>query len=155
MYTEKDLSAINSQQSKRWLVVGAICLVLIAGIVYSLIIRLEAFTSGLTIVLGIVLIFGYDLFIKPLHRYAVFLDNALHGRKHTVECTYQGMDADISLVDGVRYYSMTVLQQDEGEDEPFERFFYWDAQRPQPQAQPGDKLHVTYHDRMVTDLTIG
>ena len=155
MYTEKDLSAINSQQAKRWLIVGTICLVLVAGIVYSLIIRLEALTAALTIALGVVLIFGYDMFIKPLHRYAVFLNNALYGRRHTVECVFQGMDADLSLVDGVRYYSMTVLQQEEGEPEPFERFFYWDAQRPQPQAQPGDKLRVTYHDRMVTDLTIG
>lgn len=154
MYTEQDLSAITAQLRKRWIIVGAICLVLLAGIVYSFIIRVEPVTSGLTVVLGAVLIFGYDMFIKPLHRYAIFLRNALHGRRHTVECTYQGMDADISLVDGVRYYSMSVLQQDDDGD-PFERLFYWDAQRPLPQAQPGDKLRVTYHDRMVTDLSIG
>ena len=155
MYTEQDLSAINAQQRKRWLIVGAISLVLLAGIVYSFIARIEPLSSGLTVALCVVLIFGYDMFIKPLHRYAVFLDNALHGRKHTVECVYQGVDPDISMVDGVRYYSMTVLQQEEGEDEPFERFFYWDAELPKPQAHPGDKLLVTYHDRMVTDLTIG
>ena len=154
MYTEQDLSTIVRQQNKRWLIVGLISLVLVAGIVYSLIVRVEALTSGLTVALGFMLIFSYDLFIKPLHRYAVFLDNALHGRTHTVECTYQSMDADISLVDGVKYYSMTVLQPDDKGD-PFERLFYWDALRPHPQAKCGDKLQITYHDRMVTDITIG
>ncbi|MBE5804857.1 MAG: hypothetical protein E7316_10150 [Clostridiales bacterium] len=152
MYTEQDLSSILKQQNKRWLVVGSICLLLAGVVVFSLVKRIEALTTCTTIVLGAVLIFGYDMFIRPLHRYAIFLNNALHGRTREADCVYQSVDADPSQVDGVYYFGMTVQQTDD-DGKPFDRLFYWDAEKPFPQLQQGDKLHIVYHDRMVADLT--
>lgn len=151
MYTEQELYAIEQQKKKRWLLLGLFCLVLLAGIVYSLTIRQEAMTSGLTCLMGVVLIFFYELTIKPLNCYATFLNNALHGRKRELDCVYQGMEEDISVVEGVRYYSMSLLQKDDDGD-LFERMLYWDAQKPRPEVNPGDRLHIVYHDRMVADL---
>lgn len=151
MYTEQDLSSVLEQRNKRWLVVGVICLLLAVVLVFSLVVRMEYVTILSTIALGAVLLFGYEMFIKPLHRYSIFLDNALNGRSHEVECTYQGVEADISQVDGVDYYGITVLQNDD-DGKPFERLFYWDAQRPIPQLQQGDKLRIIFHDRMVSNL---
>ncbi len=153
MYTEQDLLSINKQLKTRWTLLGVIALLFVAGIVYSLIIRMEALTAGLTIVLGAILIFVFDLAIKPLHRYAALLRNLLHGRTRQLDCAYLHIDADISLVDGVKYYGMTVLQQDEDGGDPFERLLYWDAQKPIPQLEQGEKLHIVYHDRMIASLT--
>ena len=67
MYTEQDLILIRQQQNKRWMILGSVCVVLLGLIVYSLIIRMEALTAGLTVLMGALLIFFYDLTIKPLH----------------------------------------------------------------------------------------
>lgn len=152
MYTQQDLNHIAQQQKKRWIIIGVIAVLLLAGIIYSFIIRLEPLTVGLTLALGAMLIFFYDLTIKPLHCYEVFLRNALHGRTRELDCTYMSTDADISLVDGVKYYALSLEQLDDKGD-PFERMLYWDALKPQPALNPGDKLHIIYHDRMVVELT--
>lgn len=152
MYTEQELTDIRAQQKKRWIILMIPCLVLLAIIVYSLTIRLEWLTSAATVVMGILLIFCFEMFIRPLHRYAVHLDNCLHGRTHELDCTYQGIDADISVVEGVKYYAMSFQQQDDNGD-PFERMLYWDAEKPVPALQSGEQLHIVYHDRMIAQLT--
>lgn len=152
MYTEQDLLSIRKQLKTRWTILGVVALLFIAAIVYSLIIRVEALTAGLTIAMGAILIFTFDLALKPLHCYAALLDNLLHGRTRELDCTYHSIDADISLVDGVKYYGMSVLQQDEDGGDPFERLLYWDAQKPIPQLNQGEKLHIVYHDRMIASL---
>lgn len=152
MYTEQDLILIRQQQNKRWMILGSVCVVLLGLIVYSLIIRMEALTAGLTVLMGALLIFFYDLTIKPLHCYEVFLRNVLYGRTRELDCTYLGVDADPSLVEGVKYYALS-LQQLDDEGKPFERMLYWDALRPLPQVSVGDTLHIVYHDRMVASLT--
>ena len=153
MYTEQDLSAIQQQQNKRWIALLIPCVVLLCVLVYSLMIRVEWLTSAVTILVGAVLLFFYEMTIKPLHCYKKHIKNCLHGRKHELDCTYHSIDADISVVDGVRYYSMTVLQPDEKGD-PFERLLYWDAEKPFPVLQGGEKLHILYHDRMVAQMTV-
>lgn len=153
MYTEQELLAIKAQQRKRWMLLGIPCLVILAFIVYSVIIRVEPLTSGLTVLLLALLIFFWDLAIRPLHRYEIHLTNMLYGRKRELACTYRSTDADISLVDGVRYYAMTFLQQDEDGGEPFDRLLYWDAEKPLPALAPDQPVHITYHDRMISHLT--
>lgn len=151
MYTEQDLTAIRAQQKKRWGILAVPCLILVAVIVYSLFTRIEWLTSSATVLLGVLLIFFYEMTIRPLHCYEVHLFNCLHGRTRELDCTYHSIDADLSVVDGVKYYAMTLLQSDEKGD-PFERMLYWDAQKPAPGFQPGDKLHVVYHDRMIAQI---
>lgn len=153
MYTEQELLSIRAQQKKRWGILGGICLLLLAGIVYSFIIRSEALTSALTLLMGALLLFFYDLTIKPLLCYGAFLTNVLHGRTRELDCTFISADVDASIVDGVKYYALSLEQRDEDGD-PFERMLYWDAQKPLPQLQGGEMLHIVYHDRMVANLTI-
>lgn len=153
MYTEQELLSIQNQQKKRWIILGCVCLVLAGGIVYSLVIRSEALTTGLSLLMGALLIFFYELAIKPLHCYAVLLNSFLHGRTRELDCTYLSADADVSVVDGVQYYALS-LEQTDDDGEPFERMLYWDVQKPLPNLQGGEKLHIVYHDRMVADLTV-
>lgn len=153
MYTENEFQSICSQQRKRWYVLGAVCLVILCGIIYAFTIRNEALTAGLTLLMGALMIFFYDLTIKPLHCYACFVNNVLHGRRRELDCTFRSADADISVVDGVKYYALSLEQTDDDSD-PFERMLYWDAQKPLPQLTGGETLHILYHDRMVADLTV-
>ena len=150
MYTEEDLNLIRAQQKRRWLALGVIAAAVLAAIVYSLVIRLEALTTALTILLGVVLIFGYEMTIRPLHCYAVHLDNALHGRTRQLDGVFHALSEDISLVDGVRYRAITVSEE-EG-DEPCDRLFYFDVEKPFPQLTDGDRVHVVYHDHEVAAL---
>lgn len=152
MYTEQDLIAIKSQKNKRWLVLGIPCMVLFIGLVISLIVRIEPLTVALTILMGALLIAGYDLFIKPLRLYQLFLHNLLHGLTREVDCLYQSISTDAEAVDGVD--CRTVYVTDHGDDgKPFERIFYFDALKTFPALTPGQKVHVVFHDRAVVSIT--
>lgn len=153
MYTENDLQAIMRQQWKRWIIMGIIGLAFMGGVVYSLVIRSEVMTSGLTLLMGALLIFFYDLTIRPLHCYACLLNSLLHGRTRELDCVFLSADADVSVVDGVEYFALN-LQQKNDEGNTFERMLYWDAQKPLPPLTGGEQVHITYHDRMVANLTV-
>lgn len=153
MYQEQELTNIQSQQKKRWLLLMIPCAALLIGLIASLFVRQEAVTDALTLALGILLIFCYDLCIKPLRCYERHLNNVLHGRVHELTCAYSHMDEDISLVDGVAYRAMTFITYDE-KNKPFERMFYFDVQKPVPEIPAGAKVCVTYHDHELADLRL-
>lgn len=153
MYSEQDLATVRAQQKKRWGILTIPAVLLLGTIVYSLFIRLEWLTTVSTVLLGGMMIFVYDLLIKPLRCYETHVDNALHGRTRELDCVYDAISPDLSVVDGVKYYAMTVLQTDENGD-PFERLMYYDAQKPLPQIAKGTPLHIVYHDREVADWSV-
>lgn len=151
VYTEQDLTSITNQIKKRWIIFSIPAVIALAGIVVSLVVRIEWVTSLLTILLGCGLIFFFDLFIKPLNRYRTFLRNALHGIIRETECYYQSITADAERVDGVLCRMITVTDHtDEGK--PYERIFYWDVEKPFPGFEVDQKLHVVYHDRSVVSM---
>lgn len=152
MYTENDLTAIRAQQKKRWLTLLIPELVLIAALVYSLIVRSEILTDVLTLLAGTVLIAGYDLFIKPLHRYEIHLNNVLHGIVHDLDAEFGGISEDLSEVDGVVYRTLTVVCYDE-KNKPYDRTFYYDNEKPVPTFTPGQMLHLVYHDHELASVT--
>ena len=88
IYSQSDLTAIRAQKSKRWLALGIPCAVLAAVLVYSLVIRLEWLTSAATIVIGAILIGGYDFFVKPLVCYEKHLKNCLQGRTRACDLPF-------------------------------------------------------------------
>lgn len=153
LYTEQDLNDIKAQQKKRWLVLGIPGALLLIGLIISLVVRIEWLTTLLTVLFGALLIAGYDLFIRPLHRYQKFLQEALHGRVRETECLYQSITPDAEPVDGVLCRTVTVIDHDHDDNEkPYERIFYFDVLKPFPDLTPGQKLHVVFHDRAVVSL---
>lgn len=152
MYQEQDLLAIRAQQKKRWVLLGVPALVMLAGLVATLVLRMEVATDVLTLLIGVLLIFGYDMFIKPLRRYERHLNNVLHGRTHELVCQYDHTDEALSIVDGVAYRAMTFITRDE-KNKVFERLFYYDAQKPLPDLQQGAMVQVVYHDHELASVT--
>lgn len=153
MYQEQELTAIRAQEKKRWMLLMIPCAVLFIGLIASLFLRQEVVTDVLTLVLGVLLIFCYDLCIKPLRCYERHLNNVLHGRTHELTCEYSHLDEDVSLVDGVAYRAMTFISYDE-KNKPFERMLYFDVQKPVPEIPQGATVTVTYHDHELADLRL-
>lgn len=147
MYTEQDLEAIRAQKKRRWwglAVPAAICLVVV---IVSVAMRQQLLTDVATILLGVILIAGYDLLIKPLRCYERHLNDILHGRTHELtDCMFDHLDEEVSVVDGVSYYGMTVICEEEP-GKPYDRLFYYDAQKPRPNLTKGTPLRLIYHDR--------
>lgn len=153
MYTQQDLDTIRGQLKKRYGLLAIPAIVLLGLIVYSLVIRNEVMSTVCGIALGVLLVFVYDLLLKPLHCYEKLVLSALGGRRRELDCTFGSLDPDISVVEGVRYRALHVFEPGEKKD-PVERLMYFDAQKTFPDVAEGAPLHVTYHDRSVIDLTV-
>lgn len=151
IYTEANYLAITQQQRKRWLLIAIPCLILLIPLVAGLLVRVEWMTSVSTILIGVILIAGYDLAIKPLHCYEQHLYNCLHGRTRECELPFLRLSENIDLVDGVRYRQLLCSDTD-GKGRPYERLFYFDALAEFPQVNEGDMLHIVHHDLAVADV---
>ena len=151
IYTEADYTAIVKQQRKRWLILSVPCAILAAALVVSLVIRLEWLTAASTIVIGALLIAGYDLFIKPLHCYERHLKNCLHGRTRECDLPFIRLSENIDVVEGVRYHQLLCADLD-AKGRPYERLFYFDAEKAFPEAAEGDMLHIVHHDLVVANI---
>lgn len=151
IYSEADYTAIVAQQRKRWLILIIPCVLLATVLVVSLIVRWEWLTSLSTILIGILLIAGYDLFIKPLSCYTRHLRHCLHGRTRECELPFIRLSENIDVVDGVRCRQLLCSDLD-AKGRPYERLFYFDAEKTFPQANEGDVLHIVHHDLTVANI---
>lgn len=151
IYTEADYSAIHKQMNRRWLMLLIPIVVLLAVLVYSLMIREEWLTSGATILIGVILIAGYDFAIKPLRCYARHLDNTLHGRTRECKLPFISLSENVDVVDGVRFRQLLCADED-AKGRPYERLFYFDAEKEFPAAKQGDMMHIVHHDLTVANI---
>ena len=151
IYTEKDLTDLRAQKQKRWILLALPGLMLLALIVYSLTIRLEWLTSAATFVLGVLLIAGYDFAIKPLRCYEKHLVNCLHGRTRECDLPFIRLSENIDVVDGVRCRQLLCSDLD-AKGRPYERLFYFDAEKAFPEVNEGDMLHIVHHDLTVANI---
>lgn len=151
IYTEQDYIAISAQLKKRWLIAAIPCVLLLAVLVYSLVIRQEWLTTTCTILIGVILIAGYDLFIKPIACYRTHLSNVLYGRARESMLPFLAISEDVNVVDGVAYRSVT-CQDVDGKGRLYERLFYFDAAKTFPEFQTGDMLRIVHHDLVVADI---
>ncbi len=151
IYTEADYNAIRQQMKKRWTILMIPIAVLMAVLVYSLIIRVEWLSSAATIVIGVILIAGYDFAIKPLRCYARHLDNALRGRTRECDLPFVSLSENVDVVDGVRFRQLLCADVD-AKGRPYDRLFYFDAEKEFPAAKPGDMMHIVHHDLSVTNI---
>ncbi len=153
IYTEADYTAICQQKKKRWRLLLIPILILMVLMVVSLVIRSEVMTIACTILAGVTLIAGYDFSIKPLRCYKQYLNDLLHGRTRECELTFIHLSEDVNVVDGVPCRALTCNDLD-AKGRPYERLFYFDAQKDFPACQPGDLLHITHHELNVADVEL-
>ncbi len=152
IYTPADHAAISNQIRNRWIAISIPCVVLLAGLIFSLVMRLQTMTILCTILIGALLIFCYDLLVKPLCCYRKHLTSVLYGRSHEAVLPFVALSEDINLVDGVPCRSLTCLDTD-AKGRPYDRLFYFDAQKVLPDCREGQLLRIVHHDLLVVDVT--
>ena len=149
LYSEQDLLLISGQLKKRMTVIFAVCAVLLAGLVYSFIARIEPLSVALFILTGVVLIFGLEIFCRPLYAYRKLIITALHGRSHEILLTYDHPEEELSLVDGVSCRSLIFLG-DPDKHGTREQMYYWDREKELPAFTSGQNVLIRYTGKMIT-----
>ena len=148
LYSQQDLQAIKDQIKKRGIILGLICLAIIAVLVFSLIRRNEWLTMLSLIVFGSALIFGIEMFIRPLIRYEKLILSAFSGRSHTETLIYDHPEPDVSAVDGVSCRSLVFLGEPDKHGTR-EQMYYWDELKPLPDWRQGDSMQIRYTGKMI------
>ena len=111
----------------------------------------------LTIVSLSVLIFCYDLFLKPLRCYQRHLDNVISGRRRAVDLPFLAISDDISLVDGVPYRAMTCTDLD-AKGRPYDRLstllklIAGMLPPDEGRVTTGETVRVVHHELDVSDV---
>ena len=148
LYTERDYEDIRTQLGNRLIACGIPAGLLLAGVVISLVYRMEWLTILLTALLGCFCVFVYGLLLAPVIAYKNHLDSVLHGRTRTVSGRFKEMGEAPALKDGIEFFPVTVSvgRMDEPKDD---RLFYYDVRLPHPPWQEGDALVLTVHDKAI------
>jgi hypothetical protein len=148
LYSEQDLALVSGQLKKRLTVLFAVCAVLLAGFIWSFIARIEPLSIALVMLIGVVLIFGLEMFCRPLHAYRKLVDTALHGRSHEALLTYDHLEEELSMVDGVSCRSLIFLG-DPDKHGTRDQLFYWDQQKHVPAFEAGRPVRLRYTGKMI------
>ncbi len=148
MYSEQDFADISRQLKERLIVLGIPAALMLAGIVTSVVFRVQWLTMLLTAAEGFFCLFAYHMLLWPVIAYRSHLNDVLHGRVHTIKGAFKEMEEEAVLREGVLYYPLmlSVGNMDDPEDD---RLLYYDANLPRPDWKQGDPLTVTVHDKAV------
>ena len=159
MYTREDMKDIKQMLRKRW-AVAAIPAVLvlaaaIAVFVYGQLNRsanLWKLTSVLTILGGGYFLFFYGVSVRPALIYRKHLTYMMDGRKRVTTGVFKSFSEDICDRDGLECHAMMVNigEKDDPEDD---RLFYYDAYKPRPAFELGERITVMSNDKMVSSIT--
>ncbi len=153
MYTQENIDQINEQLRRRVLAWLLPELLVLAGLAYSFVPRLQWLSGLLLAVLVVLLIASLSLSILPVRRYRNFLTNAVHGRNREETHTFDSLQEEAVVREGVRFHEMT-FRADTIKEELDERTYYWDANLPLPTWQKGQRVRLRSHERMITGWSL-
>ena len=151
MYTKQDFDDLTAQLKKRRLVLSVPCVLLLGGIVFSLCIRLMWLTITLTILLGIVAIFGHTMFLSPVSVYRRHVDHALYGRVRKTEGCLKEMEENAVWRDGLMLVPL-IINIGDMKNEEDDRLFYYDVYKELPKIAIGSPVTVLSNDKMVASI---
>lgn len=153
MYDETDLNRAEEVVRKTRLLMLIPALLLLGGVVWSFIVRIKWLTILLSILAGCWIIFIRQIFLLPRRGYRQHIDRALHDAKKEAEGRYLRMETTPVERDNVMYYAF-YLNVGEKQDPADDRLFYYDAFKPLPCWQSGDRLHVISYDKFVSSYKV-
>ena len=151
LYSAEMLASLNGKLKKRWILVGIISALLLAGFVWSVAIRVEWLSIALLALLGVFLIFFIEMFCRPLLDYRKLVVTALSGRSHDRVMEYVRTEPDTSSVDGVSCISLIFLG-DADKHGSREQLLYWDEEIPLPALREGQSYAVRFTGRNIIGI---
>ena len=152
LYTAEMLESLNGRLKKRWILVGIVSALLLAGFVWSAAVRVEWLSVVLVVLIGAFLVFYIEMFCRPLMDYRKLMVSALSGRSHDRDMEYVRTEPDSSSVDGVSCRSLIFLG-DADKHGSREMLLYWDEEIPLPALQEGKTYSVRYTGRNIIAIS--
>lgn len=153
MYSKADFDR-NRQQRSRML--GLLLLCAMPGFVLAiagLAMRIEPLCSGGLLLACAVIIFLYDLKLKPVLRYGGYLKEIHSGLSRVTAGTAVRIGQDPVYVDGVWFYEL-ILNVYEDLSEEGERRFLLDCTKEAPEGIVGRDVALTSHGNYVLDVRL-
>lgn len=148
LYSREDLDRISAQLKKRYLLLGCGLAVILVLIILSFSVRVEWLSILSVFLFFSVAVFVIELLCMPLHRYNKLLTSALTGRTHTETLTFDSVEPETSLVDGVPCRGLIFLGEPDKHGAREQRF-YWDQELSLPSFAAGQPVTLKYTGRNI------
>ncbi|MGI6201738.1 MAG: hypothetical protein ACOYJA_13315 [Christensenellales bacterium] len=147
LYTQQD--GIDSARAfkRSALFIGAVSAPFVAAIVALALLRQKTPTMVVTALWGCALVMWWGMRGRWLHGYSRFVRELLQGRSREQVLLFQGVEPADSLRDCVRMRGLEFAVQGQS----FPLVLYWDAQRPLPDWQAGQRVRVRSHEYVIID----
>lgn len=149
MYTQADYDMAKKQTFTRAGAALALAIVMLAGFIVLNRLRLQYAEMALAALSFCAIYFLWSFKVSPWVKYLKFLRDMRNGQRRTTECSFVSASPETRLHDGVEVheYIMTV-----GTEEEDERLFYWDADKPQPKLNAGDRARIVSFGNFVVEF---
>jgi len=148
LYSEKDLQQVSSQLKKRYVLLACGLAVFLAAFIYSMTLRVEWLSMVFFFFFFALAVFVIDMFCLPLHRYKKLLIAAFTGRNHTETLTFDRVEEEASVVEGVACRGLIFLGAPDKHGEREQRF-YWDRELALPAFVSGEQVALKYTGRNI------
>jgi len=148
LYADQDLVELKAQLKRRWLSLLLPELALLALLVYTLMVRNKTLTVLCSIAMGCLAVSMLTLWIMPVRRYLLFLQEALQGRHRELEGTFKDFEHLPVQREGLRFMPF-IVNVGNPEEEKDDRLLYWDWNLPLPPWQPAQSLWISSFDKVV------
>ena len=153
LYTENDLTQARLETRKILLQMLVPAVLLMGGVIWSFVVRIKWLTILLSILTGFWIIFIRQNFWLPRQAYSNHIDSALHAKKKEAEGRYLRTEDTPVERNNVMFYAF-YLNIGEKEDPDDDRLFYWDALKPRPDWQTGDRIRICSYDKFVSSYQV-
>ena len=152
-YTENDLTQARLETRKILLLMLVHAVLLLGGVIWSFVVRIKWLTILLSILTGFWIIFIRQNFWLPRQAYSNHIDSSLHAKKKEAEGRYLRTEDTPVERNNVMFYAF-YLNIGEKEDPDDDRLFYWDALKPLPDWQTGDRIRICSYDKFVSSYQV-
>ena len=151
MYSKADFEKNKVQKKQMLLYMLLFALPGLALAAAGLVMRIELMCTAGLIIACAVLIFLYDLKLKPVLRYGKYLKEIHSGLNRKTAGTLVRIGMDPVYMDGV-WLTEIILNVYEDMSEEGERRFLLDCTKPAPQDMLGSDVALTSHGNFVLDI---
>ncbi len=146
-YNQGDYDVLKREINKKLLVFGLVVAAYLTGVSMLFSMRLQFACMSFTFVAGSIIIFFAYIYLVPPLKYRKFLKEMHSGQQRESLGEFVRIEEDETFREGVSFYPFITV-----DDEGFEHRFYWDAQKPLPQIEPGAKVNVTTYGQSIKRL---
>lgn len=151
MYTQADLDQNTKALRKELVRIGLIALPFCVGIVACFLLRQQFLTTALTILVGALMLFLFNLRVCPLTAYRRYLRNTREGLSREAQGVVVSFSSDITSKEGVDFRTL-LINTDPQQTPEGERQFYFDLCKEAPSLNAGDLVHLVCHGNYILSV---